>query len=155
MIVKAEKPRFDELGGAGAQALEGVIDVSLNIGTSANAGTASMSRATELIDPSSPGILEVGGVNFYCEKYGSSVNEGPGGKTYSTELIDGSFRLLDRFFIELNPARNDLGVVRSNFLFLGKEYYSYTKRDYIWNSQYKTWEPDESKVASNSFLARE
>ena len=50
MIVKAEKPRFDELGGAGAQALEGGIDVSLNIGTSANAGTASMSRATELFD---------------------------------------------------------------------------------------------------------
>ena len=155
MIIKAEKPKLDGVE------LENVIDLSINIGSSASPSTASISFMGDIAEDvaknlKDDSLLEVGGLKFYGSEYSVSVTDGQGGLTSTIEMIDQSFNILDRYYVELNIGNHGRGTVDGNshddYIFVGKEYYSYTSRQYVWDMSKRTWEVSNVAVAKNSTL---
>lgn len=153
MIIKAQKPKLDGVE------LEDVIDLSINIGNSASPSTVSITFVGEGAEHTSKtltskSLLEVGGLQFYGDKYSVSSSNGDGGLTSTLEMIDQSFDILDRFYIDLNISNHGRtgSATSGDYIFVGSEYYSFTQRTYFWSQAKMSWEVDNNRPVRNSTL---
>jgi len=160
-IIDVELPKID------GEEEAGVIDASINIGTSASPSTATLVYEGLKGKPpiNQEFKLEIAGFTFYGMYYSHSVSDGASGITSTIEYVDLSWKYIDRYYVDLNvsdggetlpssehPARaNPSG---GDFMFVGSEYYSFLERSFVWDGGSKSWEQNPNKTVGSSMLKR-